>query len=146
MERLKETSIYWQRPYGWRAGSRNIEPGASAVDVIRYEQEEYGNTLDVPDFLIEELIRKQVSAREVVWVCRTRQHAKRYSSQDSGQPYQEDFNPKALILATDEEVETGYLILFDASRLDPGVLEQYSRYRKEQRTGKQTQTRALPTP
>jgi hypothetical protein len=144
MERMKETSIYWQRPYGWRAGSRNIEPSASAVDVIRYEQEEYENDLDIPDFLLEELTHKQVSASEVVWVCRTRQHAKRYSSQDIGQPYREDFSPHALILATDHEAETGYLVLFDASRLDPVVLEQYARYRKAQLTGKQTQARTLP--
>ena len=26
MERLRETSLYWQRPYGWRAGTRYIEP------------------------------------------------------------------------------------------------------------------------
>ncbi len=137
MERSKETSIYWQRPYGWRAGSRNIEPDASAVDVIRYEQEAYCNDLDVPDFLLEELTHKQVSAREVVWVCRTRQHAKRYSSQDTGQPYQEDFGRNALILVTDHEAETGYLLLSDASRLDPVVLEQYARYRKAQQANVQ---------
>src|SRR6266496_488194 len=137
MERSKETSIYWQHPYGWRAGSRTIEPGASAVDVIRYEQEAYGNDLDVPNFLLEELTHKQVSAREVVWVCRTRQHAKRYCGKNSGQPYQEDFSTHALILATDHEVETGYLILSDASRLDPAVLEQYARYRKAQQTNVQ---------
>jgi len=137
MERSKYTSIYWQRPYGWRAGSRNIEPGASAVDVIRYEQEEYGNDLDVPDFLLEELTRKKVSAGEVVWVCRTRQHAKRYSSQDTGQPYQEDFGRNALILAADHEDEKGYLILSDASRLDPAVVEQYTRYWKAQQANVQ---------
>jgi len=140
MERKAETAIYWNRPYGWRAGSRNIESGASAVDVIRYEQEEYENDLDVPDFLLEELAHKQVSAGEVVWVCRTRQHAKRYSSQENGQPYQEDFSSQALILATDHETEKGYLVLFDATRLDPSVLKRYAQYRKAQATASQTQT------
>ena len=55
MERINKASIYWNRPYGWRAGTRYVEPGASAVDVIRYEREELGNSLDVPDFLLEEL-------------------------------------------------------------------------------------------
>ncbi len=140
MERRRnEAAIYWNRPYGWRAGTRNIETDTSAVDVIRYEQEEYGNELDVPDFLLEELERMQVHAREIVWVCRTRQHAKRYCSPDTGEPYQEDFGSHALILATDHEDETGYLVLFDASRLDPSVLERYTQYRQAQHTKAQTQ-------
>src|SRR6266516_2026430 len=118
MERRAETAIYWNHPYGWRAGSRNIESGASAADVVRYEREEYENDLDTPEFLLEELDKKGYRAQDVVWVCRTRQHAKRYSSQDTGQPYQEDFGRNALILATDHEDETGYLILSNPSRLD----------------------------
>ena len=43
MKYTKEASIYWNRPYGWRAGTRYIDPQASAVDVIRYEREEYGD-------------------------------------------------------------------------------------------------------
>ena len=129
MERLRETSLYWQRPYGWRAGTRYIEPGVSAGDVIRYEQEELGNELDVPDFLIQELQQKQVSAREIVWVCRTRQHARRYSGQGIGQPYKEDICPNALILAADSEPETGYLVITDASRLDPVIIKRFAEYR-----------------
>lgn len=132
MERRSETSVYWNRSYGWRAGTRYIEAGASAVDVIRYEQEALGNSLDVPDFLLEELAQKQVGAKELVWVCRTRDHARRYSGRGIGQPYQEAFGPHSLILATDTESETGYLVLSDASRLDPAVLERYTHYRQTQ--------------
>jgi hypothetical protein len=130
MKQGKDTAVYWSRPYGWRAGSRNIEPGASAVDVIRHEQEE-GNTLDVPDFLLAELQEKQVSARDIVWVCRTRDHARRYGGVDIGQPYKEDFVSYALILTTDTETETGYLVLFDARLLSPTVIQQYAHYRRE---------------
>ncbi len=135
MERLKnEAAIYWNLPHGWRAGGRNIERNTSAADVIRFERQEYGNELDAPEFLLRELDRQQYPARDVVWVCRTRKHAKRYSSPDTGEPYQEDFGSHALILATDHETETGYLVLFDASRLDPVVLNQYAEYRKAQHT------------
>jgi hypothetical protein len=123
MKQGKETAVYWNRPFGWRAGSRNIEPGASAVDVIRHEQEELGNTLDVPDFLLAELQEKHVSARDIVWVCRTRDHARRYGGAGIGQPYKEDFGSNALILTADNETETGYLVLFDASLLSPRVIQ-----------------------
>ncbi len=132
MQQRKEASIFWQRPYGWRSGSRYIESGASAVDVIRYEQEEYGNELDVPEFLLQELSRLQIPARDIVWVCRTRNHARRYGGKGIGQPYQEDFGPHALILATDNEDETGYLLLIDASRLDPSVIQRYEQFRLKQ--------------
>jgi hypothetical protein len=131
MKQGKDTAVYWNRPYGWRAGSRNIEPGASAVDVIRFEQEELGNTLDVPVFLLAELQEKQVKAREIVWVCRTRDHARRYGGAGIGQPYKEDFGSHALILTTDNETETGYLVLFDARLLSPTVIQQYTHYRRE---------------
>src|SRR6266700_3064480 len=98
MKQVKDSLIYWNRPYGWRAGSRNIEPDASAVDVIRHEQKELGNTLDVPDFLLAELQEKQVRSRDIVWVCRTRDHARRYGGAGIGQPYKEDFCSQALIL------------------------------------------------
>ena len=76
MQQRKEASIFWQLPYGWRSGTRYIESGASAVDVIRYEQEEYGNELDVPEFLLLEPSRLQIPAGDIVWVCRTRNHAR----------------------------------------------------------------------
>ena len=98
MERRTETSIHWNNPYGWRAGTRNIEPDATAADVIQFEREEYDNDLDVPDFLLDELDRQQYTARDVIWVCRTRQHARRYSGSGTGQPYKEAFGPHALIL------------------------------------------------
>src|SRR3989442_9589199 len=118
MERINAASIYWSRPYGWRAGTRYIDPQASAVDVNRYEREEVGNELDVPDFLLEELAQKQVRARDIVWVCRTREHARRYSGRGIGQPYKEEVGSNALILTTDQEPETGYLVLSDATILD----------------------------
>lgn len=132
MQQRKEVLIFWQLPYGWRSGSRYIESGASAVDVIRYEQEELGNELDAPDFLIHELSRQHIPARDIVWVCRTRNHAQRYGGKGIGQPYKEDIDPHALILATDNEDERGYLLLIDASRLDPSVIEQYEQFRRKQ--------------
>jgi hypothetical protein len=109
MKSFPDTSIYWSRPYGWRAGSPFIGPQATAADVITFEREEYGNTLDVPDFLVSALAERQIPAREVVWVCRTRQHACRYSGGGNAPPYKEELGPQALILATDNESETGYL-------------------------------------
>jgi hypothetical protein len=111
--------ISWNLPYGWRAGTRSIERGASAADVIRHEQEELGNNLDVPEWMIQELER--VPASRVVWVCRTRRHALRYGDD----PYQEDFDPKkAVILATDQD--HGFLILEDAAWLCPTTLEHFA--------------------
>lgn len=74
--------------------------------------------------------RPNYRAADIVWVCRTLRDAWRYSG--SGAPYREEFGPDALILATDHEPETGYLILRDASRLDPAVLERYKQYREGQ--------------
>lgn len=136
MEREKQTAIFWQRPFAWRAGERYVAPGASAASVVRFEREEYGNALDVPDFLLEELDTKGYLAADIVWVCRTRDHARRYGRGGNGQPYKEDVGPHALIIASDqEEPERGYLVLDDASRLDPAVVERYARYRRTQRTG-----------
>src|SRR5216110_22573 len=39
-----KASIWWDLPYGWRAGTRYTEKGAGAADVIHYEL----NDLDVP--------------------------------------------------------------------------------------------------
>ena len=129
---MKKSSIYWNRSYGWRSGSPCIEPGATAADVIRFERNEYGNDLDAPDFLLEELDRRNYRAADTVWVCRTLHDARRYSGSSIGQPYREEFGADALILATDHEQETGYLILRDGSRLDPAILEHYTQYREKQ--------------
>jgi hypothetical protein len=131
MKRLKEKSIYWQRPFGWRTGTYYIPPYASAVDVIRYEQEELGNKLDIPDFLLDELQQKQIRASDIIWLCRTRDHARRYNGECRGQPYKEDLGLNALILATDCEAEIGYLVLKDASQLNPKVIQLYTLFRQE---------------
>src|SRR5438046_3621134 len=93
----REEPLYWQKPYGWRAGTRFIEKGASAADVIRHEQEELGNSLDVPAFFLTELDRQELKAADVLWVCKTRQHARRYSGNGNGQPYKEELEPQSLI-------------------------------------------------
>ncbi len=56
----------------------------------------------------------------------------RYASRERGFPYKVEFGPYALILATDSEDETGYLVLHDASTLDPHIIERFSAYCKEQ--------------
>jgi hypothetical protein len=136
MKSLKTPSIYWNRPYGWRAGIAYIDRDATAADVIRFEREELDNDLDVPDFLLDELDRQRYKARDVIWVCRTRQHARYYAGPGNGEPYQVEFGLQALIIATDDEPETGYLVLYDASRLEPTILEKYAEYRAMQRQEK----------
>ncbi len=69
----KDETLFWHLSYGWRTGCRYIPPDASAADVVRYEQEELNNTLDVPEFVLTVL--EDVQAKDVVWVCRTRDHA-----------------------------------------------------------------------
>jgi len=120
----------WNRPYGWRAGLRDVDADESAAAVIRYEQDQYGNALDVPEFVLEELDRQHLKARDVVWVCRTREHARRYGGPGLGQPYREAFGTSAIVLATDGEPETGYLVLRDASSLERSVMEQFALYRR----------------
>ena len=134
MRKPKEQLVFWQRSFGWRAGSRYSAPSASAADVIRYEQEELGNTLDVPPFLLTELDRAQYMARDVIWICKSREHARRYSGRGKGVPYKEDMQPHSLILATDGEAETGYLVLQNARRLTPEVVQQFAAYRQERRS------------
>jgi hypothetical protein len=129
---LNEKSIYWQRPFGWRTGTHYTPPNANAVDVIRYEQKVLGNELDIPDFLLDELQQKQIRASDIIWLCRTRNHARRYNGECRGQPYKEDLGPNALILATDHEPEIGYLVLKDTSQLNPKVIQQYALFRLEQ--------------
>lgn len=131
---MKGELFIWQKPYGWRAGSRYVEPGASAADVIQYEQGELGNSLNVPRFLLNELTAKQIPARDIVWICRTRHAARRYSGRQRGQPYKEDVSPLALVVASDgEEPEPGYLVLNHADRLSLPVLDQFASYRREKR-------------
>jgi hypothetical protein len=132
IKRLKEMSIFWQRPFGWRTGTPYIPPHASAIDVIRYEQEELGNDLDIPDLLLDELQEKQMRACDIIWLCRIRDHARRYSGYCRGQPYKEDLGPNALILTTDYEQETGYLVLKNALVLNLNVLQRYALYRLKQ--------------
>lgn len=121
--------IYWNLAYGWRSGTRYIEAGASVADVIRYEQEELGNDLDVPEWVIEEL--ESIPARAVVWVCRTKAHARRYGNV----AYQERFDPgAALILATDQD--NGYLILENAGKLRPATVERFACYQAIKVRGK----------
>src|SRR5947209_3152040 len=110
--------LYWQRPYGWRTGDHYIVPGASAADVVRYEREVLGNReIDPPEFLLTELDKTEQRASHVVWVCKTRDDARQYMRRGTGLPYREYFGSTALILATDNEPQTGYLLLRDASRL-----------------------------
>jgi hypothetical protein len=123
--------LYWNRPYGWRAGDSYIESGASAADVVRYEREVLHNEdIDTPEFLLEELDRTRKRANDVIWVCQTREDARQYVRQGTGQPYKEDFGSHALILATDNEPQTGYLLLSDASLLSKSVLIRFGLYRQ----------------
>jgi hypothetical protein len=125
----KGVLLQWDLPYGWRVGERYIERGTSAADVIRYEVEELRNALDVPEFFLTELDQKRVMAKDIVWVCRSEEYARRYSSDVGDMPYQEAFGPYALVLATDSEDATGYLVLYDARVLSQNSIEQFTLYR-----------------
>ena len=96
-------------------------------------QKQQGNALDVPQFFLSELDRTGLTAREVLWVCKTQRDARRYSGRGIGRPYQEKIAPHALIVATDGETQTGYLVLQDATRLNQEVVFQFITYRREQR-------------
>lgn len=116
--------MFWPLPYGWRVGEPSFPRYGSAADVVRYEREELGNVLDVPPFMMEALAH--VPAIHLLWVCRSRAHAWRYGGEGRGQPYQEETGEGTLILATDQEDETGYLLLIDATTLiEPAVLPQF---------------------
>src|SRR5438270_356525 len=124
--------LYWQRPYGWRAGEQSIARGASAADVVRFEREVLGNReIDPPEFLLTELDETEQRASHVVWVCKTRDDARQYMRRGTGLPYREYFGSTALILATDNELQTGYLLLHDASLLSESVLIRYALYRQQ---------------
>jgi hypothetical protein len=130
---------------GWRVEGSGPEPGASIADVVHFEVQEQGKDIAVPEELLREMDQAGLWARDIIWVCRSPQEAMvRYGSQsitsdasdhdDSPQAianYQSDINearevafgPTALILGTDDD--GGYLVLFDASPLDPAKVEQF---------------------
>lgn len=124
--------LFWNRPYGWRTGDHYIARGAFAADVVRYEHDVLGNEeVDTPEFLLAELDRTERRAWHVVWVCKTRDHARQYMHRGTGLPYREYFGKEALILATDNEPKTGYLILRDTSLFTKSVLIRYALYRQK---------------
>src|SRR5260370_21248310 len=79
--------LYWHRPYGWHAGD-HYRAFASAADVVRYEREVLGNKeIDTPEFLLEQLDRTSLRARDVVLVCKTRDDARQSVRKATRPPY-----------------------------------------------------------
>ena len=135
---------------GWRVEGTGPEPGASIADVVQFEVQEQGKDIIIPKELLLEMDSAGLWARDIIWVCRSPQEAMvRYGSHsitsdasdydDSPQAianYQGgidearevEFGPTALILGTDDD--GGYLVLFDASSLDPQQVEHFKATRR----------------
>lgn len=95
----------------WRVEYENwgIPSGATAGDIIRFEKEELGNDYGLSEELIAEL--DKYSARDIIWVTKTRKEAKKYLSE--GRPESDIMEVEDLegsrIVADDGE--GGYLVL-----------------------------------
>lgn len=128
MKKRVPDGINWPLPFGWRVGDQYRPPARLASQVVRYEQEEMGNAhLDVPDFLLAELDRLEIGPYDICWLCLTRAAARDFARWGEGAPYQVGTDASAIILC--EDGDDGYLVLFDAARLRPGVLDRFRRYR-----------------
>jgi hypothetical protein len=121
--------VGWGSPAGYRVGEPFYERGLLAADMVSYELGKLGNDINVPDFLLADLRKKRVSAREVVWVCRTEHDASRYLQVGTGPVEQRHFGPRAIVLAFDCEEHQGFLVLYDAAVLDPQIIIRLARYR-----------------
>jgi len=142
---------------GWRCegfGS-GPEPGATVGDVVRHEREELGKDIFLPQDLIRAMDEARLWAGDVVWVCASpqevvlrygegsitgdaRDHDTRMAGAasfagDTSEATEVVFGPTALILGTDDD--GGWLVLHDASLLEPGIVERFKVPR-----------RALPSP
>jgi len=128
MKKRVPDSINWPLSFGWRVGEQYRPPVRLASQVILYEQQEKGNAhLAVPDFLLAELDRLEIGPHDVCWLCLTRAAARDFARWGDGAAYRVGTGDDALILC--EDGDGGYLLLFDGSRLDPGALERFKRYR-----------------
>lgn len=87
----------------WRAKSGyRHDAGATARDIVEYEQTELGNNIGVSASDMEAL--SLVPADRCLWVCRTRHEAMRY-----GKPEMVDVGANAYIVAYDWS--GGYLVV-----------------------------------
>jgi len=89
----------------WRAETNLLIHGKTALDVIRFEEDELGNKQDFK--YLSEKTRKElgnISVNRVIWVCKTKKEASRYGEAEL---INLGKNPK--IIANDGE--GGYLVL-----------------------------------
>jgi hypothetical protein len=121
--------IRWPQDFGWRVGDDYKPPVRLASQVVRYEQEVLENETGVPEFLLAEMDRLELRPRDMLWVCLTKEAARRFARRGDGEPYRVGVGDDALVLCTDDE--GGYLLLFDASRLRPQFIELFERYRAD---------------
>jgi hypothetical protein len=82
---------------------------ATAGDIVRFEREELGNTMDVPDELLGEL--DGYSHRDIVWVTRTRDDARFYLSEGMMARDISSFYLPANSKIVADDGQGGYLVL-----------------------------------
>jgi len=100
---IKDLTIYTGE--AWRAESGLELRGASALDVIEFEEDELGNIEDFCHLLVRTRMElAEIPASQIVWICKTQRAAKRY-----GEAERIDVGDNARIIAMDNE--SGYLVL-----------------------------------
>lgn len=87
--------------FGWRVDTGFTARG-SAADVVRFEMDELGNDLGIPQDVIATL--QAFPARSVIWVAKRKKDALRYGES----PDKISFSDKAVILA--EDGDEGFLV------------------------------------
>lgn len=92
----------WSEP-AYRQGPSAVPSDVSAADVLRYEIEELGNSINFDMSRIGEL--EAIPGNRLVWVTKTRKDAERYGSD----PETINLPRGSETIATDQE--GGYLVL-----------------------------------
>ncbi len=100
-KRLESCPIFEGKAYRGESGYAH-EPGQTAADVMRYEQEELGNDYGIAAEMYAEL--ENYPATDLVWVTKQKGIAARY-----GSPEEVPIPEGSRIIATDDE--GGYLVL-----------------------------------
>jgi hypothetical protein len=101
---------------GWRADGAIGRGLVTAGDVVRYEQDELGNDIEVDQRILPLLDLRP--AKKVVWMARSYKAARRY-----GTPERYDFDPPALIIGNDGGDDGVLVVLGDVADIE-SVLRQ----------------------
>ena len=123
VEQRETRNVFWRIPFGWESRRLEGDPGErAAAALLRFEQEA-GNALALPGFLLAELDRVGVCLCDIHRVYRTRKQALWCARESSGASSLQAVGPHAIVLVRGGDGCS--LLLDDATRLDVAVVEEF---------------------